>query len=118
MSKTPLDILRPTINNNTDISTNEIVLALLNDDNLDLKTRIDKPFSLTLIMLLSDYLEKHNAKKSCLALEKFKNLLNTFKVSQNGLSRKEVTEILKANRFIEQERNEEIGFNTNLAKLK
>jgi hypothetical protein len=98
---------------------NDILLDLMDSKhNIDLKTEIDNPKALSVIMLISKYLNRIKYHKSSLALQKWKEFYVNYMVSDKRKGRKEVVEVLKALAIYEnqQESNEPINLMSNLAK--
>lgn len=78
-----------------DISLQQILNNLLNaENNLNLKTQIEKPKQLASLFILSKYLKQHNFKKSGKILEFFINTFLEYMISYKREGRKEIIRAL------------------------
>lgn len=93
------DTLQPT---RKDITYQEILSTLLDKDNLDLKTQINKPKDLATLKIVAVYFDSLDLKESALLLTTYIEILNTYMVSFNRASRKEIiSAISHAERVVE-----------------
>lgn len=97
-------------------TTLDIVSALLNDDNIEMKTEIINPYALDTLMIFAHLFKKHGQKGAYNILKKWKNLLLRYMVSHDRLSRTEVKEILKGYFALEQ-KSKDVSLTSNLAKI-
>ena len=78
-----------------DISFQQILNNLLNaENNLNLKTQVNKPKQLASLFILSKYLEKNNFENSGKLLESFINIFLEYMISYRREGRKEVIRAL------------------------
>ena len=112
----PLDELRTEISDKP--TTLDLVSALMNDDNIEMKTEITNPYALDTLMVFAEYLIEHNQVIAGKLVKKWIDLLLIYMVSNRRESRKEITEILKGYFTLEREKEKTIGLTSNLAKQK
>ena len=98
-------------------TTLDVVTSLMNDDNIEMKTEITNPYALDVMMLFAQFFGKHGMKIIEELLEKWKELLLKYMVSNKRMSRSEIVEILKGYFAIEQQKNRDVKLGSNLAKI-
>lgn len=81
------ETLQPT---RKDITYQEILSKLLDSQDLDLKTQINRPKDLATLKTVAIYFQSLLLKESGKLLEVFIEILNTYMVSYNRASRKEI----------------------------
>jgi len=98
-------------------TTLDVVTSLMNDDNIEMKTEITNPYALDVMMLFAQFFGKHDMQIIEELLEKWKELLLKYMVSNKRMSRAEIVEILKGYFAIEQQKNRDVKLGSNLAKI-
>lgn len=93
----------------------DVINALMDKSNIELKTEITNPYALDTLMVFAKHLKEHGYKEGYEILKYWKSLLLEYMVSNKRQSRVEISEILKG--FIAVEKQKEINFGTNLANL-
>jgi len=104
---------------NKDISDNEILNNLISfTDNIDLKTRIYNAKDFSMLNVIAEILKTIGLEKSSNTLALFNTKYKTFMISENGLSRKEIVEVLSTRK---KENDEQLSIakklTSNLSKI-
>lgn len=74
----------------------KIVSEIVNADNLELKTEINKVSETTVLTMFQQYLDQNRLVKSSNTLERYINTLFRYSVSKNRKSREELIRIVEA----------------------
>lgn len=90
-----------------DFTTNQILMFLLQDKDIELKSDIENVRNFTSLEVLKIYLDSIGLKLSSTLLEIFINKYLRFRVSNKRKSRKEIIDALK--HIIDKNENESIG---------
>jgi len=75
-------------------SLEKILVALLDDENIEMKTEIQKPLNLTRLKVLSVWLKNHDMTKSAQMIDSFIAYYLVYMVSKGRMSRKEIISAL------------------------
>lgn len=99
-------------------TTLDVVSALMNTDNIVMKTEISNPYALDTLKLYGTHLQNHGQELAGNLILEWIEILLEYMVSNKRASRKEITEILKGYFTLEREKEQKIGLTSNLANLK
>jgi len=90
------------------ISFQEILLSLLDEEDLEMKTEIHDPLGLTALKILQEYLEKCELSKSAKLIDIFTEYFLKYMVSYKRKSRAEIIEAISKSMSLEL-KEEKVG---------
>lgn len=76
-------------------SQKEIITRLLDDNNLETKTELDKPLRFSVLHIFQEKLKENHLNDSSIILERFLNYSFKYLISKNRQGRKEYIEALQ-----------------------
>ena len=81
----------------------KVVEQLLNDENLETKTELERPLRWSCITMMQQYIKDHKLKRSNKILDQFINVSFHYLISKNRQGRKEYIEALKSLSHLQDE---------------